>query len=75
MSNSQPPPPYEEAIPLYNPPPSYEEVIAAPVGVTISDLENGISNIPTKKGLKNDTPIRNAFIRKVFLIISEMVRS
>uniref|UniRef100_A0A914DCP2 Uncharacterized protein n=1 Tax=Acrobeloides nanus TaxID=290746 RepID=A0A914DCP2_9BILA len=40
MSNSQPPPPYEEAIPLYNPPPPYEEVIVAPDKVTISDLEN-----------------------------------
>uniref|UniRef100_A0A914EHK3 Uncharacterized protein n=1 Tax=Acrobeloides nanus TaxID=290746 RepID=A0A914EHK3_9BILA len=73
MSNSQLPPPYEEAIPLYNPPPSYDEVIVAPVRVTNPNLENGISNIPTKKGLKNDTPIRNAFIRKVFLIISGMM--
>ena len=82
MSNSQPPPPYEEAIPLNNPPPSYKEVIVVPVRVTNPNLENGLSNIQSrngisniKKGLKNDITIRNAFIRKVFLIISGMVRS
>uniref|UniRef100_A0A914E051 Uncharacterized protein n=1 Tax=Acrobeloides nanus TaxID=290746 RepID=A0A914E051_9BILA len=80
MSNSQPPPPYEETIPLYNPPPSYDEVIVASVRVTNPNLENGLSNIQSrngisniKKGLKNDIPIRNAFIRKVFLIISGMM--